>query len=324
MTATVLITGATGFAGSFLVDHYARAGWDVHGTSHGTAGDLSWLPAGVALHDVDLTDPVATGRLIGELRPAAIAHLAAQSSVRESLRNPMRTFHDNVGMQLNLLDAVAERSPAARVLVVGSCDEYGCVSRDENPVDERQELRPISPYALSKVAQDLMGYQYYVTHALDVVRVRPFVQVGPRRSDQFVAGSFARQVAEIEAGAAAPKIEVGNIDLERDITDVRDVVEGYALLIERGRAGEVYNLGSGTSATLRELLMATMRAADVSAEIHQGVHLRRSGEPPALVSDSTKMKKHTGWAPRIPLDQSAADTLDYWRARVAARIRSAP
>jgi GDP-4-dehydro-6-deoxy-D-mannose reductase len=208
------------------------------------------------------------------------------------------------------------------VLVVGSCDEYGYVTPDENPVDERQELRPLTPYALSKVAQDLMGYQYYTSNGLDVVRVRPFVQVGPRRPDRFVAGSFGRQVAEIEAGTAAPVIEAGNIDLERDITDVRDMVEGYALLMEKGKGGEVYNLGTGTPTSLRALLLATMRAAGIEAEIRETPALQRTGEPPVLVSDSSKMKAATGWFPRISLDQSAADTLDYWRRRIGTRARS--
>jgi GDP-4-dehydro-6-deoxy-D-mannose reductase len=207
--------------------------------------------------------------------------------------------------------------------VVGSGDEYGYVQPEENPVHERQELRPLNPYALSKVAQDLMGFQYHMSHSLDVVRVRPFVQVGPRRSDRFVAGSFARQVAEIEAGMAPPVVEVGNIDLQRDITDVRDVVQGYALLLDKGKAGEVYNLGRGTPATLRDLLAATMRAAGVEADIRTSTALQRPGEPPILIADASKATSETGWAPQIPLAQSAADTLDYWRGRVATRSRSA-
>lgn len=320
---SILITGATGFAGSFLVERYVRAGWDVHGTCHGPVNDLTWLPPDLAVHFVDLTDRDTTDTLIAEVRPPVVAHLAAQSSVTESLSDPMRTFTDNTRMQLNLLEAVSTHVPEARVLVIGSCDEYGYVTPDENPVDEQQELRPLTPYALSKVAQDLMGYQYYKSRGLNVIRVRPFVQVGPRRSDQFVAGSFARQVAEIEARKSAPIIEVGNVDLQRDITDVRDTVEAYALLIEKGQPGAVYNVGTGESSSLRELLMATMRAAGVEAEIRQNPVLRRTGEPPVLVSDSSRTRALTGWAPRISLQQSAADTLDYWRGRIETQARSA-
>lgn len=323
MTRTVLITGATGFAGSFLVEHYSREGWTVHGSSHGPAVDLSWLPAGATLHEIDLRDAQATRNLVAEVRPDVVAHLAAQSSVRESIRDSLGTFRDNVGMQMNVLDAVGAEAPGTTVLVVGSGDEYGNVEPAENPVAEGQELRPVNPYAVSKVAQDLMGYQYFISHGIRVVRVRPFVQIGPRRSDQFVAGSFARQVAEIQAGLAAPVIEVGNIDLKRDITDVRDVVRGYALLVERGHPGEVYNLGSGTGTTIRQLLGAIMRAAGIEAEIRQESQLRRTGEPEVLIGDISKLEEATGWAPHISLQQSAADTLAYWRGQVAARAGSA-
>jgi GDP-4-dehydro-6-deoxy-D-mannose reductase len=226
-------------------------------------------------------------------------------------------------MQMNLLEAVAAEAPQTRVLVVGSGDEYGHVEPSENPVSERQELRPLNPYAISKVAQDLMGYQYYASHGMHVIRVRPFVQIGPRRSDQFVAGSFARQVAEIQAGLAPAVIEVGNIDIERDITDVRDVVRAYSLLLDRGLPGEVYNLGSGRGTTIRQMLAAIMRAAGIEAEIRQEPQLRRTGEPVALIGDISKLEMATGWSPTISLQQSAADTFTYWRGQVAARARSA-
>lgn len=305
------------------MEHYAREGWSVHGTVHGPAGDMSWLPKEARLHEVDLREGRATKQLMAVVKPDVVAHLAAQSSVRESLRDPMATFRDNVGMQVNVLDAVASESPNARVLVVGSGDEYGNVRPEDNPVTESQELRPVSPYAISKVAQDLMGYQYFAAHDLDVVRVRPFIQIGPRRSDQFFAGSIARQVAEIASGLSEPVITVGNIDLERDITDVRDVVRGYALLVERGVSGEVYNLGSGLASTIRQILDSMLRAAGVEAEIQQKPGLQRVGEPPALVGDVSKLEQLTGWHPQISLRRSAEDTFQFWRERVGSRARSA-
>lgn len=323
MTRTVLVTGGTGFAGSFLMQNFVSAGWQTHGTTRNPAQHADWLPPEAVVHRVDLNDPAQTRRLVAEIRPSAVAHLAAQSSVRESLRDPMRTYDVNTRMQMNVLDAVMFEVPHARVLVVGSGDEYGYVTREENPVGEGQELRPVTPYAVTKVVQDLMGYQYFRSRGLDVIRVRPFVQVGPRRSDQFVAGSFARQVAEIEAGVVKPVIEVGNIDLERDITDIRDVVAGYAELLKMGESGEVYNLGRGTASTLRQFLLDTMTAAGIRAEIRESPQLKRTGEPQMLIGNASKMKKLTGWSPTISLQQSAADTLEYWRGQVAARWRSA-
>lgn len=322
MRGTVLITGATGFAGGFLVELYLEAGWQVHGTVHDAPDDLSWFPSGAALHPVDLRQERETAQLVALLQPDVLVHLAAQSSVRESLRSPLATLSTNVAMQVNLLEAVRAHSARSRVVVVGSCDEYGSVEMRENPVDEATPLRPVTPYAVSKVAQDFIGYQYAVAHDMDVIRVRPFIQVGPRRSDQFVAGSFARQVAEIEAGLAPPIVEVGNVDLQRDITDVRDVVRGYTMLAERGERGEVYNLGSGTATTLRQLLLATTQAAGVDAEVRQVSALQRRGESALLVSNSSKFKDLTGWEPAITLEQSAADALAYWREQIAKRARS--
>jgi GDP-4-dehydro-6-deoxy-D-mannose reductase len=314
MTRTVLITGAAGFAGSFLVQHYLAEGWAVHGTHRGPVGSRQNETA--MYHAVDLRDSTTVDAIVSRVRPDVVHHLAAQSSVRVSLDDPLDTISGNVQMQLNVLEAVAAHAPAARVLVAGSADEYGQVRADDNPVSETHELRPVTPYGISKVAQDLMGYQYTVTRGLRVVRVRPFVQVGPRRSDRFVAGSFARQAAEIEAGIRPAVIEVGNIDIERDITDVRDVVRAYAAIVECGEPGEAYNLGSGVPRTIRDLLMATLRAAGIQAEIRQDDSLQRAGEPVSLYSDSSKLQAATGWKPEIGFEQSAADTLDYWRERV--------
>lgn len=278
------------------------------------------VPDGVALVHIDLLDAPAVSRLIAEARPDLVLHLAAQSSVSASWGDPMRTLRDNATMQYNLLEAVLQTDDSTRVLVVGSCDEYGNVSPDDNPVGEWQELRPISPYAISKVVQDLMGYEYAAVHGLPVVRVRPFLQIGPRRSDRFVAGSFARQVAEIERGMRAPVIEVGNIDLMRDFTDVRDVARAYAATAEQGEPGEVYNIASGTAHSLRNLLDAMLHAASLDADIQQVPGLKRPGEPPILVGDASRLRDLTDWTPEISFEQSAADTLAYWRERVGQRV----
>src|SRR5437763_163926 len=212
---SVLITGATGFSGSALVEQYAASGYAVHGIYRNPADDRSWLPDDVEFHAVDLRDGLAVLDVVGEVMPMIVHHLAAQSSAAVSLQDPMGTVTANALMQYNVLEAVRRVTPDARVIVVGSCDEYGDVAPDDNPITETQELRPVTPYALSKVLQDLMGQQYAIAHDLQVVRVRPFLQLGQRRSDRLAAGSFARQIAEIELGLREPIIRVGNIDLQR-------------------------------------------------------------------------------------------------------------
>lgn len=320
MARRVLITGATGFAGSFLVEHYAQRGWKVFGTYRDGNEDHSWLPPGVSLQQIDLLDDAAVSRLVGVVRPDLVHHLAAQSSVSASWQDPLGTLQGNTAAQYHLLEAVATLRPAARVLVVGSCDEYGDVAPADNPVAETHPLCPINPYALSKVAQDLMGYQYARVQGLAVVRVRPFLQIGPRRSDRFVAGSFARQVAEIELGLREPVIEVGTIDLQRDFTDVRDVARSLALAAERGMAGEVYNVASGQAHSLRDLLRSMLAVAHVQAEIRTAAERQRVGEPPLLVGDATRLHDLTGWKPEISFEQSAADTLAYWRERLRRAV----
>jgi GDP-4-dehydro-6-deoxy-D-mannose reductase len=316
MPGTVLITGATGFTGSSLVEHCVRQGWTVVGTYHEAGEDHSWLPDGAVLRRVDLCDPAAAADLVASTQPDVVQHLAAQSSVSVSWRDPVATLVQNSAMQYNLLEAVLAHRRDARVVVVGSCDEYGDVAPEANPVSEAHELRPMSPYALSKVAQDLMGLQYATVQRLDVVRVRPFLQMGPRRTALFAVGSFARQIAEIECGMRGPSIDVGNVDLVRDLTDVRDAARAYALLAERGAPGEVYNIASGAGHSLREVIDVMLEDAGLEAEIRPQASLHRQAEVPLLVGDASRLRRTTGWAPEIPFEQSARDTLSYWRQRI--------
>jgi GDP-4-dehydro-6-deoxy-D-mannose reductase len=315
----VLITGATGFAGSFLVDQYLAAGWEVHGTTRGRPGEIDPDRA-VALHVLDLQDADAVRSLVRGVLPDVVCHLAAQSSVAASFGDPFETYRDNVLGQLHLLQAVSALTTPPRVLVVGSCDEYGPVRPEDNPVREDQPLRPATPYAVSKVGQDLMGLQYWLAAELPVVRVRPFLQLGPRRSAQFVAGSVARQIAQIAAGLREPVLEVGTIDLERDFTDVRDVARAYALAMERGRPGEVYNIASGQAQSLRRMIALMLESAGVEAEIRSAETLRRRGEAPLLVGDARKLQEETGWHPEIGFARSARDTVEYWLDRAESGL----
>lgn len=315
-----MITGATGFVGSALTRHYLQSGYAVHGTHLGSADEHPPLPAGLTLHAINLEDAAAVGRLIGAVGPAIVHHLAAQSSTALSLQDPMRTISTNASMQYNVLEAIRQDAPEARVLVVGSADEYGDVAPEDNPIMEEQPLRPLTPYALSKVVQDLMGLQYAVAHGLQVVRVRPFLQLGRRRSDTFAVGSFARQIAEIEAGTRPAEIHVGNIDLQRDFCDVRDVARACALAAEGGTPGDVYNIASGTAHTLRDLLATMLGVSGVQAAIVRDEGRARSTEPEILVGNAARLRHATGWTPEISFEEAATATLDDWRERVRRKV----
>lgn len=281
--------------------------------------DLS-IPDTVQLRQVDLQDPVAVERLVSSCRPDVVQHLAAQSSAAQSWHDPMGTLLCNSSIQYNLLEALRHNVPDVRIVVIGSCDEYGTVSVADNPVNEDQELRPANPYALSKVTQDLMGRQYWEVYGLHVIRLRPFLQIGPRRSEQFVAGSFAKQVAEIQLERREAVIDVGTIDLARDFTDVRDVARAFELAVDRCRPGDVYNVASGESHTLADLLNLFLRTAGVEATIRPRADLMREGEAPVLVGNASKFRTVTGWAPEISFQQSVEDTLTYWCERVSSRL----
>jgi GDP-4-dehydro-6-deoxy-D-mannose reductase len=298
------------------VERYALRDWHVVGTYRRSSADRSWLPTGVDLRRIDLNDKAAVLELLADVRPDVVAHLAAQSSVSASWNDPMGTMDANARMQYNVLEGVVAITPETRVLVVGSSDEYGCVGVAENPVGEHQPLQPTSPYGLSKVVQDLMAAQYASTHGLRVTRVRPFHQIGPRRAPRFVAGSFARQIAEIEAGMREAVLTVGNLELIRDFTDVRDAVEAYMMVVERGDAGVVYNVATGTGRTIAKLLEAMLEVAGVQAEVRPDSGLSRTGEPAVITGDAGKLRRELGWQPAISFEQSAADTVNYWREYV--------
>lgn len=266
----------------------------------------------------DLVDSAAARSLIEAADPDFIVHLAGLSRVQASWEAPGETIAANAVGQINLLEAIRRRGGSApRFLVVGSSEEYGLVGADELPVQEGTPLRPISPYAVSKVAQDLIGYQYFKSYGLPIVRARAFNHEGPRRSDEFVAANFARQIAEIEAGRRPPEVLVGNLGAIRDYTDVRDIVRGYWLLLERGEPGEVYNLCSGRGWAIREILDFLIRESRVgSIGIREDPTRLRPADIPVLIGDYGKISRAFGWKPEIPFEQTLRDVLAFWRQRV--------
>jgi GDP-4-dehydro-6-deoxy-D-mannose reductase len=207
------------------------------------------------------------------------------------------------------------------VLVVGSSEEYGLISPEDLPIDEDTPLRPLSAYALSKVTQDLMGLQYYLTHKLHIVRVRPFNHIGPRQRVGFVASDFASQIAAAELGLQPPTMLVGNLTARRDFCDVRDVVRAYVMLITHGAPGEVYNVGSGTSHAIQDLLDTLLGTSRVPIEVQVDPKRMRPSEVPEVICDATRIRERTGWRPTIPIEQSLHDILEYWRQEQAAAAK---
>ena len=258
-----------------------------------------------------------------EVRPQRIFHLAAQSYVPASWTAPSETLENNIISQTNLFEAMRSLDLDARIQVAGSSEEYGLVHPDEVPIKESNPLRPLSPYAVSKVAQDLLAYQYFRSYGLEVVRTRGFNHTGPRRGEVFVTSNFAKQIASIEAGLREPIIQVGNLSAQRDFTDVRDTVRAYWLALEKGKSGEVYNLASGKAVTIRELLDMLLALSEVEVEVTVDPDRLRPSDVEILLGDYSKFHADTGWEPRIPLSQTVEDLLNYWRQRLGVVARTA-
>ena len=316
----VLITGITGFAGSHLAEYVLASHPDVevHGIVRWRSrrDNIAHLGDRIKLHEADLNDFVSLKKALAESRPERIFHLAAQSFVPSSWRLPAETFAVNAVGQVNLFEAVLDLKLSPRIQIAGSSEEYGHVRPDEVPMTEDNPLRPLSPYAVSKVAQDLLGYQYFMSYGLKAVRTRGFNHTGPRRGEVFVTSNFAKQIAEIENGKKPPVIHVGNLEAKRDFTDVRDMVRAYWLACEKGKPGEVYNIGSGRTIAMKDMLDILLSLSPAKVKVVVDPARLRPSDVPILYSDCRKFVALTKWKPRIPLEKTLEDLLDYWRERV--------
>lgn len=321
----VLVTGITGFAGSHLADYLLaeRHDVEVHGTRRwrSKSENITHLEGRVVFHECDFKDAHNVYELVERLKPDRIFHLAAQSYVPASWDSPAETLETNVVGQCNLLEAIRKFRVSGYdpvVQIAGSSEEYGAVEPNEMPIKEETPLRPLSPYAVSKVAQDLMAYQYFKSFGIRTIRTRAFNHSGPRRGEVFVDSNFAKQIAEIEKGLRPPKLLVGNLDAIRDFSDVRDIVEAYWLATEHGVAGEVYNIASGRGYRIRDVLDALLKLAkrkDIAIE--EDAKRMRPSDVPVLFGDSTKFRQLTSWSPKFSyLDHTLRDMLEYWRERV--------
>jgi GDP-4-dehydro-6-deoxy-D-mannose reductase len=306
----VLITGVSGFAGGHLAQILLEQGDEVYGLARTPGNHLNEK---VHFRAVDLQSPEAVRCSLEEINPEAIYHLAGQAFVPTAWADPWGTLENNIRSQLNILQAMIKEHLQARLLVVASNEVYGHVHKDHLPVKEDTPLRPDNPYGVSKVAQDTLALQYHLSHGLDVLRARSFNHIGPRQSPFFVASSFAKQIAEIEAGQSPPVMRVGNLEAQRDFTDVTDVARAYALLVEHGQSGEAYNIGTGQAHSISYLLEVLLSYSSVKITITQDPERMRPSDVPIIYADNTKLRQQTSWQPTCRFEDSLRRVLDYWR-----------
>jgi len=315
----ILITGISGFVGSHLAEHFLNTG------THEVFGTIKWrsdrqnilhFQDKITLVECDIKDAFAMQKLVQDVRPQQIFHLAAQSYVPFSWCTPQETLSTNIIGEVNLFEAVRAARISPRIHIAGSSEEYGMVRPDEVPITEKNPLRPLSPYGVSKVAQDLLGYQYFKSYGMQIIRTRAFNHTGPRRGEVFVTSNFARQVVEIEKTKREPVIRVGNLDAVRDFLDVRDVARAYALALEKGEPGDFYNIASEKGMKIRDILDKIVDLAGVKIKIEQDPSRLRPSDVELLIGSAEKFRNRTGWQPEIPFEQTLQDLLDYWRSRI--------
>ena len=308
-----LILGAAGFVGGYLAEYLKKEGWTVFATK--MKQETSQMDQ-VAVYDLDLLDAEAVRVLLDRIKPDAIFHLAAQSSVACSWKKPVLTFDVNVKGCIHLLEAVRELEDKLkkkiRILIIGSSEEYGAV-KEEEPVKEEHPLCPRNLYAATKVCQNMVGKIYADAYQMEIVLVRAFNHIGPKQASTFVVADFCRQVAEIEAGKREAVMQVGNLSARRDFTDVRDIVHAYGMLIQKGRAGETYNVGSGTAVAVQEILEKILSFAKKEIRVELDPKKLRPVDVPVVEADIQKIREEIGWERQISLVDTLEETLNYWR-----------
>jgi GDP-4-dehydro-6-deoxy-D-mannose reductase len=315
---TVFITGIAGFVGSHLAELLLNNGYEVHGLCRprSKTDHIDAIINKLHLEDADLLDTHSLYATISHIKPDYIFHLAAQSFVPTSWVSPSVTLEVNVVGSANLFEAVRQAKIDPVIQIACSSEEYGLVLPDELPIAEENPLRPLSPYAVSKVAMDYLGYQYYKSYGVKVVRTRGFNHTGPRRGDTFAESNFAKQVALIEKGKQEPVIHVGNLEAKRDYTDVRDMVRAYLLAVQKCEYGDVYNICTGDAVEIGEMLNMLLSFSKIKVTVKQDPSRMRPSDVPVLIGDNSKFVGKTGWKPEIPFKQTMEDLLNYWRSRV--------
>jgi GDP-mannose 4,6-dehydratase len=319
----VLITGITGFVGSHLCEHILanHPSTEIHGLVRWRSplDNLSDIDLeSVTLEYGDLHDQGSLVRILERAQPNAIFHLAAQSYVQTSFDSPIDTLTTNVLGTANLLEAIRITKTDPVVHICSSSEVYGQVKPEDTPINENCPLRPASPYAVSKVGEDMVAMQYWLSYGIKTIRTRMFTHTGPRRGKVFATSAFARQIALIEAGKQEPVIQVGNLDSVRTFEDVRDAVDAYWKIVTECRPGEVYNIGGDITMTIGEMLDKLISLSRYNGSISTQINkaLLRPSDVTLQIPDSSKFREETGWKPKIPFIQTLKDLLDYWRSNV--------
>ena len=319
----ILITGITGFVGSHLAEYcLTQSKAKVYGTvlSHHLGDELKrieYIKDRIELFECDLTNRVAVVRVLNKVKPDKIFHLAAQSFVPTSWKSPEDTLVNNIISELNIFEVVRELKLNPVIVIACSSEEYGLIFKNELPVKETNPLRPLSPYAVSKIAQEKLALQYHYSYSLKTVLTRFFNTEGPRRGQEFVTSNFAKQIAEIEKGKREPIIYVGNLETKRDFNDVRDMVRAYWLASEKCKFGEPYNVCSGEARSIKSMLDLLLSLSKVkNIRVKQDPERMRPSDVPILWGDSSKFRAETGWRPEIPFEKTMEDLLNYWRENV--------
>lgn len=318
MAKKALITGITGFVGSHLAELLLKKGYEVYGTTRprSKTDNIDHTINKLRLYDADFLDSHSLYTILNKIKPDYIFHLAAQSFVQTSWASPANTMEINVIGTIHLFEAVRRAEIDPVIQIAGSSEEYGLVYPNEVPVKETNPLRPLSPYAVSKVAMDYLGYQYFKSYKMKIVRTRAFNHTGPRRGEVFSESNFAKQIAVIEKGKQTPVIYVGNLEAERDYTDVRDTIRAYLLSVQKCEYGEVYNIATKNAVSIKYVLDMLLSMSKVKVTVKQHESRMRPSDVPILLGDYSKFHKATGWEPEIPFKKTLTDLLSYWRKKV--------
>lgn len=313
-----LITGITGFVGSHLAEFLLKEEIDVYGTVRwrSKTENIDHIKDKLKLKEADMRDGHSLESVIREVEPDYVFHLAAQSFVPMSWKAPADTLETNIVGTAHLLEAIRKLECDPVIQIAGSSEEYGLVYPHEIPIKETNALRPLSPYGVSKVAEDLLGWQYFKSYGIKVVRTRAFNHTGPRRGDVFVTSDLSKQIAEIEKGSREPIIYVGNLNAKRDFSDVRDVVRAYRLAVDKCEYGEVYNICSEEAVAIQSVLDLLLSMTDKNIQVKQDPARMRPSDVEILQGDCSKFRERTGWTPEIQFEKTMRDLLEYWRMKI--------
>lgn len=314
-----LITGITGFVGSHLAEYLLKKNVDIFGICRWRSPreNISEIENRINLLECDLRDLPSVIKTLGEVKPDYIFHLAAQSFVPVSFREPVETMNVNVIGTINLFEALRFLKLDPIIHVCSTSDVYGETKKGESPISEKNQMNPTSPYAVSKAAQELAARQYFLSHGTKIIVSRAFNHTGPRRGAVFAESSFARQIAEIEKGMKLPEIEVGNLEPTRTFADVRDIVRAYYMLVKKGRVGEVYNIAGDSTTSIKkilEVLISLSNSKIIKVKVNK--NLLRPSDPISKIPNDKKFRKISGWKPEIPIEKTLEDLLNFWRSAI--------